>query len=245
MHRVFIEHAPAVGGVLTIAGDEARHAVRVRRLDAGDRLELLDGRGGVSTGVIASVGKDGRTGEWQVVVRVEAARRVEPPTPRVEVWCPAPEGDRARGMIDQLSQVGAASWTPLVSARCGPHAAGARVERLARIAVESAKQCGRAWLLSIEPGGPRPLAEALRADAGRAVIVCDASGGAPMIAGAGAVRVVVGPEGGFAPAELELARASGVQLAGLGPHALRTETAAVVAAVLALNAWTPTQRSNA
>src|SRR4030095_1515208 len=94
--------------------------------------------------------------------------------------------------------------------------------------VESAaEQCGRATVPTIE--SPRPLEEAL-ADvpcADRFVALPGAPGSAATPAGAAAI--VVGPGGGLTPAEVERTQALGYRAVTLGPHTLRTETAAIAA----------------
>jgi 16S rRNA (uracil1498-N3)-methyltransferase len=97
------------------------------------------------------------------------------------------------------------------------------------VAREAAKQCGRAVIPEVEP--PRPLAECLgdvRADLG---VCCWEGGGVPLpdaLGAAGSPRsalLVIGPEGGLAPVEVDTARARGLTIAALGPRILRTETA--------------------
>ena len=112
---------------------------------------------------------------------------------------------------------------------------------------EATEQCRRLLVPPIEE--PRPLADALttpRARDGATSLLWEDAGGEDRLGLAamlrarrqkdeGEIQVVVGPEGGFPPDEVALARALGVSLAGLGPLILRTETAALVAAALALH----------
>lgn len=138
-------------------------------------------------------------------------------------------------MIDGLSQVGAAAWRPLITERTVVEPRAGKLERLQRIAEESLKQCGRAWLLEI--GSPIGFAAALRGahERGDALVVADAAGGAPPPLAAGApVTLVVGPEGGLTDRESTLAREHGAAAIRLGPHILRIETAAVVGAAALL-----------
>jgi 16S rRNA (uracil1498-N3)-methyltransferase len=111
-----------------------------------------------------------------------------------------------------------------------------KLDRLSRLAVESAKQCGRAWFLRIEQ--ERTLRDALARTEGTRVIVADASGvGADEIerTETAVVRVVVGPEGGWTAEELASARDAGAVVTRFGPHSMRVETAAVAAAAVVLN----------
>ncbi len=130
-------------------------------------------------------------------------------------------------MIDQLSQLGAAAWRPLLTAR--GERTDFRTDRLERIAEEAAKQCGRAWTLEIGP--PLPIAEALALPG---ALLADAAGrpASPLLGEAAAL--LVGPEGGFTPEEIAAADAAGVPRLRLGAHILRIETAAAAGAAALL-----------
>ncbi|GIK18901.1 MAG: ribosomal RNA small subunit methyltransferase E [Phycisphaerales bacterium] len=230
MHRVFLrETGPDADGVLTIVGDEARHALRVKRLEPRDTLELLDGEGAVHTARIEAFDKHGR-GEWLMRVRVERTERRPPLAPAIHAVVAAPKGPHLDELISQLSQVGAASWSPLRCERSVSEPGDKRLERLRRIAEESSKQCGRAWSLRI-----RPLTEFDGAlTPAPAIVIADPNGGVYRPTRSPEIRLLVGPEGGWSDGELERARAAGVQVARFGPHAMRLETAAVVAAAVIL-----------
>lgn len=222
LHVIFLEHGPGTDETLHICGDEAHHALRVRRLGVGDRLGLRDGMGLVGEGTI--IGAEKRGGEWTMQVRVEESRRETPARPALHVLAAPPKGERLAEMIDGLSQVGAASWGPLRTARTVVDPREGKLERLARVARESLKQCGRAWTLAITPGAG---VEALPA---RGVIVADGSGEPYTPCGDDEVTLLIGPEGGFTPEELARLRGAGARMASFGRHVLRTEVAAVVAA---------------
>lgn len=236
LHRLTLDSTPpAAGSAVTLSGDEAWHAVAVKRVQSGDTVELLNGRGTVATATITATDKSKRGAS--VALRIDAVR-VEPPTsPRLEVWSAVPKADRASQMVDQLAQAGAAVWRPLITARSVTDA-DHKADRLHRIAVEASKQCGRAWHMEIGP--PVTIADAaawVKANpmpAG-AMLVADADGvtpaGAPR---AGHLVVLVGPEGGFTREELETLKGAGGSTVRLGPHVLRTETAAVAAAIALL-----------
>lgn len=270
MHRVFVGDLVdtlAPGDTVELPGDEAAHVLRVKRLGPGDTLTLLDGRGGIGVGTLlepesrwaATGGRDkGHSGkrERTVGVRVDSVQRVPEPSPRLEVWSAVPKGGsggRVDEMIDQLSQVGADVLVPMRCARSVVEPREHKLERLRRIAVESAKQCGRAWLLDIE--ALRDMEDAWRSEShdhgsdACAIVIADASGQPPTPAtmtrlrehahAAGRVRVLIGPEGGFESAELQRAREIlGERLSVLrfGPHIMRIETAAVVACARVLEA---------
>lgn len=220
---------PANDPKLEIDGEEAHHAVRVKRLAVGDSVMVMDGAGRTLTGPITGIDKDRRSNEWKLLIAPVAGIVVHPkPQSELHVFAAAPKGDRLDEMIDGLSQVGATRWCPLLTRRAVVDPRPTKLERLDRIAIEAMKQCGRAWKLLI--GGAVPLQSLLM---GPSTIVADASGqpcstlpNAPN----GPRMLVVGPEGGFSPEELDNLRKAGCSIANFGPHILRIETAAVVAA---------------
>ncbi len=233
LHRIFSDETlPAPGGEVSILGDEAQHALRVKRIEVGEPVEVLDGRGHVASGIVTVASKDRRSGLWQLRARIDRIVSVAPTSPRVEVWSAVPKGDRLEDMIDQLSQVGVAGWGPLDCERGVVAPREGKLSRLQRRAREAGKQSGRAWALEI--GAARGLADVLQGS-GR-VVVADASGNAYASSAHAEIRLLVGPEGGFDERELARARAAGAVIASFGPHCMRIETAAVVAAGVILDA---------
>lgn len=262
-HRLFISPAsgsafPDRPGEIDISGDEARHAVRVKRLEPGERIELLDGYGRIASGRV--VGALKQSGEWVLRAAIDSIRVVEPARPQVEVCAAVPKGAALGEMIDALSQVGAAAWRPLLTERTGDPlkpaglaTASARhdrlTDRLERIAAEACKQSGRAWRLRV--GGAIGLTDAVAphscaaADARAAgdadrtpptrVVLAAVAGTPYERSGAPVVRVLIGPEGGWTPGELAAARDAGAAITRFGPHVMRIETAAAVAAAIVLD----------
>lgn len=245
-HRVYLpDLGPAdfePGTVLEIGGQEARHAVRVKRLRQGDKLELLNGQGLRAVAVLGESRKcptgHGKAA-WSVTVRIESVGQEPQVCPRLHVLACAPKLTRVEDMVDQLSQVGAAAWWPLVTRHTiAPPKAG-RMDKLERVAAEAAKQCGRAWTMEI--GEPAPLADVLstthRAVGPGARLVIAHPGGAPYSAnGSKEIAILIGPEAGFTDDEVDAARRAGATVCALGPHLMRVGTAAVVASGVILNA---------
>ncbi len=245
MHRVLVENIPDLGAEVRIEGEEARHAVRVKRLEVGEPLELLDGCGRVASAVVAGSEKSGKKGEWALLAEVRAVESRPRVEPLIHVLAPAPKGDRLEEMVDHLSQVGAASWSPLECMRVVREPKEHRLDRLQRIAREAAKQCGRAWALEIRES--RVLNDVL-ADAkagltaGTATIMADAGGehfSASMVApGTRAIALLFGPEGDWDPRELAHAREAGVMTASFGPHVMRIAQAATAASAIVMHVMT-------
>lgn len=238
MHRSLIEHtllATAAGDRFTLTGEEARHAIRVKRLRVGEVIELLDGRGGVAAATVEAIDEGGKKRDGSVSVVIQLARHVAPDSPRIECWSAVPKGGRLDDMIDQLAQVGAAAWRPLHTARTVVAPADVKVDRLTRIVREAGKQCGRAWTMEIGPAAA--LADALTPSHNTRIFLAHAGDHPPTAHSPAAnIRLLIGPEGGWTDEELAEARAAGATLTAFGPHVMRLETAAVVACALARHA---------
>jgi 16S rRNA (uracil1498-N3)-methyltransferase len=212
---------------VVVEGEEAHHAARVKRLEVGDAVRLCDGKGGVADGKLVDIRKEKRSGEWVVEVEAPEVRQVERPRPLVRVYSAVPKGDGLGQMIDGLSQVGAASWAPLVSRRSVVEPREGKLKRLERVAEEALKQSGREWLLEIGEG----VELGMLLGSGAKLVVADGTGEAYAGDGdAGEVSLLIGPEGGWDDRELAAMREGGVRVANFGPHVMRIEVAAVVCA---------------
>lgn len=220
------------GEVLEIEGDEAHHAVRVKRLREGEGVGVLDGHGRMAYTTLDEIGGSRARPLLRLGVRTIVVH--EPITPRLEVWAPAPKGDRLDRMVDQLTQLGIARYRPLVCERAQRKPESIRPEKLDRIVEEAMKQSRRAWRMEV--GEPIGFEEAI----GSAhAVVADASG--PGWASGDARQesaLIVGPEGGWSNRERGMFVDSGVRVRRFGALVMRIETAAVVGASVILNTTT-------
>ena len=241
IHRMYLHSVPPVGGIALIEGDEAKHAVRVKRIEPGNAVQLLDGAGTVADGAVLGTealteeqqARRARRGEWLLPVRIERVTRAAPVRPALHVLTATPKGARLEEMIDGLSQVGAASWSPLETQRGVVDPRDTKLARLERVAVEASKQCGRPWLLKTGP--QRRFVDAVAWNSGP-VILADAGGGAYAPQGAEDISLLIGPEGGWTQGELQAAERAGVRIYSFGPHVMRIEIAAVAASAIILGA---------
>ncbi len=228
-----------LGAEVTVEGDEAHHAVAVRRLRVGEQVVLTDGAGTAVQGPVASTGKRVFT------VRVELVRVDDAPTPAVVVVQAIPKGDRGELAVEVLTEIGVAEVVPWAASRSVAVWKGERAAKsLARwrsTAREAAKQARRAWFPDVADLATTADVVALVAAADLAVVLHE-DAAQPLAAldvpPAGRIVVVVGPEGGLAPDELDAFAAAGAVSVRLGAEVLRTSTAGV-AAVAALLARTP------
>ncbi len=236
--RLWVAPSALSAGVHELRGDDHHYLTRVRRLRAGDAIELFDGEGRAAAAVIDAVGPDA------VTVTVDAPRAAAAGRARMRLLMPLLKADRTDWCVQKLVELGVDEILLVRAARAVVKVDGERAEsrlrRLQAIARDAARQCGRADLPQI--AGPLPLAEAvarpLAAGAGLRLLFWERARDLPLASvlppgPVAEVALLVGPEGGLAPAEVEAAQASGFVVAGLGPRILRAETAAVAALVAA------------
>ena len=236
----------AAGDLVVLGGYEARHAVTVRRLKAGERADLVDGRG--LRLVCEVVSADSRGREHHLTARV--LERVEEPEPQLHLVLvqALAKGGRDEQAVEMATEVGADAVIPWQGERCvsvwkGDRAAKGRKRWQAR-AREAAKQARRARVPVVhEALGTRALCGwvARVADGAGAVLLAHEEADTPIGSVAlprrGALAVLVGPEGGVSAEETAALERAGATTVRLGPHVMRTSSAGPVAlAVLAQRA---------
>jgi len=215
----------------------AHHAARVLRLQPGDPVTLFNGQGGEFTATIVAIGRDA------VEVEVGAHQSVERESPLTVTLVQAlSSGERMDLTIQKAVELGVSCIVPVESERSVVRLRGERADKRVthwrQIVIAACEQCGRNRIPEVEapvslstrlagqegdalrwillPGAERTLREQPRPDR--------------------PIELLVGPEGGFAEAEVERVRAAGFLPLCLGPRVLRTETAApaLLAALQAL-----------
>lgn len=228
------------GQQIVLDGEEARHAVVVKRIRVGERIVLTDGAGASVTGVVAVADKSTLT------LDVDEARRTQPELPRVVVVQAIPKGDRGELAVEMLTEVGVDEIVPWAASRCVAVWKGDRAAKsLAKwraTARESAKQARRTWFPEItDVVGTDEVAKRLE-KASVPVVLHEAASG-PLadlpVPGRAEIVIVVGPEGGISDEELAAFAAVGAEPVRLGSSVLRTSTAGVAAtaALLARTRW--------
>jgi 16S rRNA (uracil1498-N3)-methyltransferase len=231
----FVTDEPFAAGATVTLGEEAAHHMRVRRLDAGVRVGLLDGAGTRGTGVLTQLAKRHAT------VNVEEAEHVEPPSP-IHLLLPVADRDRMLWLAEKATELQVASWRPVVyrrSRHVTPRGEGPVFQQKARARMHGALAQSRgAWLPAMFPDATVEHAAAAAAPGVR--LVLEAGGGSILEdlvfavhatwetrAPAPAVTLAVGPEGGFEPDELGAFTAAGFRTVAIGDTILRFETAAI------------------
>ena len=231
-----------VGTSVEVDGDEAHHAVAVRRLRVGEQVVLTDG---VGTSVVGEVATTGKRVFTVTVSSVEAA---DAPQPAVVVVQALPKGDRGELAVEVLTEVGVAEIVPWAASRSVAVWKGERAEKsLARwraTAREAAKQARRSWLPDVAPLASTEDVVHLIGGADLAVVLHEAATASLAdiaVPPDGRLLVVVGPEGGLSDEEIGAFTEAGAVSVRLGAEVLRTSTAGV-AAVAALLSQTPRWR---
>ncbi|MBV9124539.1 MAG: 16S rRNA (uracil(1498)-N(3))-methyltransferase [Planctomycetes bacterium] len=211
-------------GPVEIQGAEAHHLAAVCRLRPGNQVCLFNGDGREYPAEVREVER--KRVRLQVLEAAAPARELNF---RLEVAAPLPKGDRAQFLVEKLTELGATTLVPLRTRRSVVHPGEGKRDKLERYVVEASKQCGRNVLLRIEP-----LVDWAtycgRGDLSPTRVLAHPGGQARVPWRSQDKTLAVGPEGGFTEEEIELARASGWQVADLGPRILRVETAALVLA---------------
>lgn len=224
--RIFVAPSQLAAGALVIRGDEHHYLMRVRRARTGDAVELVDGDGRRARATIA------RIADAETELAVAEPEAIPAATPRVCALIPLIKGDRMDQCLEKLVEVGCDEILVWPAARAVVRLdADRRASRLAKWKAAlhaAARQCGRPHITAIAFADS--LAAAIANRGGLCIVLDPASDGVLDATGATDVTLVSGPEGGFAPEELEaLAAFTSV---GLGPRVLRAETAPVIATAI-------------
>lgn len=227
------------GALVELTGEEAHHAVAVRRLRVGEPVALTDGAGSRALGDVEA------TGKRLLAVRVHQVEQVAAAQPSFTVVQALPKGERGELAVELLTEVGVDRIVPWAAQRCVVQWRGERATksqgRWVATSREAAKQARRAWFPQVDTLADTAQVGELLAGADLALILHEEAT-TPLarlqVPAQGSVVLVVGPEGGIGPEELAvLTGLAGSDPAGgrvhtvrLGAEVLRTSTAGAVAA---------------
>ncbi len=242
--RFHVEPGTIAADQLILDGPIAHRLTKVLRLRAGESIILFDGDGQDVLARLDNVSD--RRIEATVLERTPGP--AESPT-TVHLYQSITKGERFEWLVEKATEIGVGRIVPLVTARAvvKTQSEGNRIDRWRRIAVEAAEQCGR----SVVPAVDAPLTFDAALAAAPGVILLpyeDADQSAPSIAqvlhdeidavfAESAVSILVGPEGGYEPEEVQRALDAGAHVVTLGQRVLRSETAGLVAATLVMQSF--------
>lgn len=229
MPRFFVDRVEQHTALLT--GADAAHAAKSLRMRVGEELVLCDQNAVDHRCLITAIGAQ----EIMLTVLDRVPNMAEPLC-ELRLYVAIPKGDKLELIVQKAVELGVSEITPVLTARCvsRPDPAGMRkrVERLNRVALEAAKQCGRGRVPRVREMTDFNTALAQMGQASAALLcyekdgvrLCGAMGDRPA-----SVAVMTGSEGGFSPEEAALAQAMGVVPVTLGRRILRAETAPLYA----------------
>ena len=221
---------PTVGEVNELTGDEGRHAVSVKRTSVGEQIELVDGHG--TRAVITVTGVSGKD---RLVGVVDCVASEPAPRPTVTVVQALPKAARSELTVDLLTQAGADVIVPWQAGRSVANWGKKQDKGLAKwraAARAAAKQSRRSRIPEITPVGDQAAVAALIQAAPLALMLHEDATGKitdQPVAQVDSVVLIIGPEGGISPAELDAFTTAGAHPVRLGPEVLRTASAGMVA----------------
>ncbi len=226
--------AVEASGTATITGAEAKHAVTVNRIRVGETVSIGNGRGLVVTGNVV------RTDASELTISADIIENVQAATPRLILVQALAKGGRDEMAVQASTELGVDAVIPWSAARSVSRWEGAKVakgqERWSSIVREASKQSIRSWLPDVTALFTSKDLEKLAATSHMLVLEPTAElalteWSATEHAGHDErdIVLVVGPEGGISPQELERFGAAGATLVRLGSNVLRTSTAGAAA----------------
>lgn len=214
-------------GRLILEEEEGHHAARVLRMEPGDRVSLFDGKGGLAEATIQSVERN------RVIVEADAPS-LHPfeLAHRLILAVAMSKAHRQSYLVEKCTELGVAGFWPILCERSVTRPAEAAVDKWSRRSVEAAKQSLRVWVPLV--AAPISLAEAVaRRGEFDACVVASPTAESDFHStliqkpAGSSVLALVGPEGGWTPAEWQLFASTGILGVSLSPTVLRVETAAV------------------
>jgi len=231
--------AAAVGDTVSLTGSEAKHAAVVRRLRVGESVTIGDGSGVSLEGVVTDVSVS------RVDVEITERSEADAPAVRLSLVQALAKGDRDELAVQAACELGVDQVVPWQASRSisrweGPKAVKGR-ERWTTIVREASKQAHRTWLPQVSE--PVTTPQLIAWSEGQRMLVLDPTATVRLSSVTADERdlvLVVGPEGGIAPEELEKFEAAGAERVRLGDTVLRTSTAgpaAIAVLSVALGRW--------
>lgn len=230
----YLDPLPEVGHTAVLDGPEGRHAATVRRTAVGERVVLSDGRGGLADSEVTAAAKD------RLELMIHAVRTVSPPTPTVTLVQALPKAERSELAVELATEAGIDAIVPWQSSRCVARWEGPKVAkgltRWRNAARAAAKQSRRALVPDVaDLHRTSDVIELVHEVVGRGGAVAvlhesaDDSLASLSLHTVPELVLVVGPEGGLSDDEVATLVNAGAHPVLLGPHVLRTSTAAAVA----------------
>jgi len=235
--RLYCDLPLSPGAEIVLPDAAARHAVTVLRLQVGDTLDLFNGEGGEYRASIVAASKR----ETRVrLIAFHAAERESPLEITLALGISA--GERMDYSLQKATELGVTAIQPLATERSVVKLAGERADRRLQhwqhVVIAACEQCGRNRVPAVAP--VQTLFAYLAAvERNVRLLMLSPHAATPLkrVPPAASVVLLIGAEGGLAPAEFQAAEASGFEPVSLGPRILRTETAPVAALAVLQALW--------
>jgi 16S rRNA (uracil1498-N3)-methyltransferase len=234
--RFFVDEVR--NGQAEIAGEEARHLTRVLRVEPGQRFEISDNHN-VYLAQVETAHKE------NVIFRTLEKLPAAAPSARLVLYAALIKFDRFEWIVEKATELGVTELVPVEAARSDrglEKAAGKRLERWRRIALEASQQSRRLHLPEIEEA--IPLAQAIARTGTNRYVLDENPGAAPLVSALPSARtaedtvaILTGPEGGWTDEERANFTPAGWIPVSMGPLILRAETAAIAALAVVSQAW--------
>ncbi len=235
MHRVLIAFQENPAETLLIREPEALHHLsRVLRVQAGEAIECLDGKGSRLQGSIRSVGRQ------EITVAVSSRGFEKPPILKITLAQSLIKQDHFEWILQKATELGVVRIIPLLTARTTVRESGkrfstSRLLRWRRIIESAAVQCGCAWLPVLDE--PTPFERAINSGKNLKFIFAAAADDKSLsmedalkqVSPESEITLFIGPEGDFTGEEVNAAHQAGGIRIWLGERILRADTAAIAA----------------
>ena len=241
MNSFYIEGCGEVGQTACLKPEDARHCAQVLRMQRGEEFYAVGEGGGRFLAELCEVSKESCTALLREALSDNEAEL------RITVYQGLPKADKLELVVQKLTELGAARLVPVKMERSvvklNDKDAQKKQERLQKIAREAAKQCKRGGCLEVAaPQTWKQLRDQMTAHDLLLVPWEDAQGFGLKAAHeafpeAKDIGIVIGPEGGMSEDEVRALEELGAKQITLGPRILRTETAAIAAATMAMLLW--------
>ncbi len=230
LSRYYIDQEFVEKSKVTLTGEEAHHAARVRRVEVGQHIELFNGRGGSAIVKVEEVTKNMLSGS------VESSSEQGNASIQVELCQAIPKGGNMEWIIQKAVELGVSSIQPLITEQTVARAEqrDKKLQKWQKVALEACKQCGQNKLPVIHP--VRQFTDWLgeREKQGVEIVAALDPQSQPIhevmkgkLEGARSVRLLVGPEGDFSKSEYTAMKVEQMHFVSLGRIVLKVETATI------------------
>ena len=235
MRRFFAPPENFIDGNIMLGLEETRHLRDVLRLHDGDQASVFDGNG---REFLCTIGKISKSESALSIVAEISPAAPESPL-ELNLAAAILPGEKFDLVVQKAVELGIVTFQPLYTKRCEarPAGSGRRLARWKKIALEAAKQSGRAKLMTVAE--PAQIADFLsqcsigKTDDDGLILFSERSGtGFSGLKENRKITAVIGPKGGWEDSELDLARENGFSIVTFGGRILRAETAAIAMAAI-------------